>query len=57
MKSNVLVIGSGAREHVISEVVSKSYQVNMVYTLPGNSGMISVTVTAISVWWIHKLDW
>ena len=38
--AKVLVIGSGAREHVIIETLLKSDCVKMVYALKGNSGML-----------------
>ena len=37
--SKVLILGSGAREHIISESISKSTKVTNIYLLPGNSGM------------------
>ena len=37
----VLVIGTGAREHVIIETLLKSERVNKVYVLDGNTGMES----------------
>jgi formyltetrahydrofolate-dependent phosphoribosylglycinamide formyltransferase len=39
MSNRVLIIGSGAREHVIAENISKSDKVNKIYLMPGNSGM------------------
>ena len=38
---NVLVIGTGAREHVIVETLLKSDRVNKAYVLDGNTGMES----------------
>ena len=37
--ANVLVIGSGAREHVVAATFMKSSQVDHVYCAPGNPGM------------------
>ena len=36
---NVLVLGSGAREHTITWKVSKSSQVDKIFVIPGNPGM------------------
>ena len=36
---NVLVLGKGAREHCISEFLSKSGKVSTVFVFPGNDGM------------------
>jgi len=35
---NVLVIGSGGREHALSWKLSQSSKVETVYTAPGNGG-------------------
>ena len=35
--SKVLIIGSGAREHVITELINKSSEVNSIYIIPSNS--------------------
>ena len=40
--SNVLVIGSGSREHVICEKLSYSSNVRKIWVLPGNDGMHNV---------------
>ena len=39
---NVLVIGSGGREHTIAWKFSKSEHVTNVFVAPGNSGMTDV---------------
>ena len=35
---NVLVLGSGGREHAIIASFTKSKQVDKIYALPGNGG-------------------
>lgn len=42
MKRNILVIGSGGREHAIAHAFFKSPHVQQVYVLPGNPGMEDV---------------
>ena len=37
----VMVVGSGAREHVLASAVSRSPQVDQVICLPGNAGTAS----------------
>ena len=44
MGRNILVIGSGGREHAIAHAFSKSSSVKQVYVLPGNPGMENVAV-------------
>lgn len=39
MKQNILVIGSGGREHAIASAFEKSEKVARVYVAPGNPGM------------------
>ena len=36
---NILVVGSGAREHAIIKALSASQKVQKIYALPGNSGI------------------
>ena len=38
MLVNVLVVGSGGREHALSWKLSQSSKVETVFTAPGNSG-------------------
>ena len=38
MEINVLVIGSGAREHAICKNIFKSKRVKQIYCIPVNSG-------------------
>lgn len=40
-KDNVIVIGSGSREHVIVSKLTESSSVNKIYVYPGNSGMVA----------------
>ena len=45
---NILVVGSGGREHALSWKLSQSNKVETVYTAPGNGGTennISIDVT------------
>ncbi|ADC49995.1 phosphoribosylamine--glycine ligase [Alkalihalophilus pseudofirmus OF4] len=42
---NVLVIGSGGREHTIAWKLNQSKQVDQVFVAPGNDGMKDVAVT------------
>lgn len=44
MKRNILVIGSGGREHAIAHTFFKSPHVQQVYVLPGNPGMEDVAI-------------
>ncbi len=41
-KVNVLILGSGGREHAIAWKISKSNLLNNLYVAPGNSGTLSV---------------
>lgn len=42
---NVLVIGSGGREHVLVKTLSKSAHVKNIHAVPGNSSMASLATT------------
>ena len=39
---NILVIGSGGREHAIIKSISKSKKCSKIYALPGNGGTESL---------------
>ena len=36
---NIIVIGSGGREHAIIKKLSESKEIDKIYALPGNGGM------------------
>ena len=36
---NVMIIGGGGREHVITKYISRNPRVTKVYALPGNGGI------------------
>ena len=41
MKKNILIVGSGGREHALGWKLSKSQSVSTVYYCPGNGGTIN----------------
>lgn len=41
MTEQILIVGTGGREHAIAEALAKSEQVDVVYVAPGNPGMES----------------
>src|SRR5210317_1941026 len=41
---NVLVIGSGGREHAICWALNQSKNVNKIYCSPGNAGTIKISI-------------
>jgi phosphoribosylamine---glycine ligase len=45
MTLNILIIGSGAREHTIAWKLSQSPKVTALYTAPGNAGMARLSST------------
>jgi phosphoribosylamine-glycine ligase len=51
--ANVLVLGSGAREHAIASKLAESSKVGHVYVCRGNAGMVqqgsSSTTSSISI--------
>lgn len=47
--ANVLVIGSGAREHAIAATFTKSPQVDQVYCAPGNPGMAKDQIVSVAI--------
>ena len=42
---NILVIGSGGREHAIINYISKSNKCSKIFALPGNGGTESLAET------------
>ena len=40
MKKDIIVIGGGGREHAIIKALKKSPEINKIYALPGNAGML-----------------
>lgn len=60
MKYNVLVVGSGGREHAIARAFAKSKWVSKVYVAPGNPGMLldsqdPIECVAIEITAVDKL--
>ncbi len=41
---NVIVIGSGAREHALCQLISKSYLCDQLYCFPGNYGISQIAI-------------
>ena len=41
MKQNILIVGSGGREHALGWKLSESQSVSMIYYCPGNGGTIN----------------
>ena len=48
-KLNLLVVGSGGREHAICKSFSKSQKIANIYCAPGNSGMESAGINTINI--------
>ncbi|HBX66947.1 MAG TPA: phosphoribosylamine--glycine ligase, partial [Balneolaceae bacterium] len=42
MKYNVLLLGSGGREHALAWSISQSAQLNKLFIAPGNPGTASI---------------
>jgi phosphoribosylamine---glycine ligase len=49
-KKNVLVIGSGGREHAIIKYFRRSPDLNRIWVLPGNDGMVADAELASGSW-------
>lgn len=53
MKNDIIVVGSGGREHAIIKSLKKSPEINKIYALPGNAGMegdaVCVAVSATDI--------
>ena len=41
---NVLIIGSGGREHALAKTISRSKSLNKLYTSPGNPGTAEISI-------------
>ncbi len=48
-KLNLLVVGSGGREHAICKSFNESQNVANVYCAPGNSGMVSTGINTVDI--------
>ena len=42
---NILVVGSGGREHAICWALNQSKNVHKIYCLPGNAGTQNISLT------------
>ena len=49
MKTDILVVGGGGREHAIIKALRKSPEIGMIYALPGNGGIARDAVCVPSV--------
>ena len=45
----VIILGSGAREHIIAQKISKNNNVTMTYVCPGNTAMIDNKIDIIDL--------
>ncbi|MCX8513977.1 MAG: phosphoribosylamine--glycine ligase [Burkholderiales bacterium] len=56
LKKNILIIGSGGREHALAWKISKSKHVNMIFVAPGNGGTATEkNITNINLHTISEL--
>ena len=49
MKQNVLIIGSGGREHALAWKIAQSEHIGKLYVAPGNTGTAAVAENVPSV--------
>ena len=46
---NILVLGSGGREHAITWALAKSPKAEKLYVAPGNGGMLQMAEAAVNI--------
>ena len=51
---NILIIGSGGREHAISWKVSKSNKVKKIFVVPGNPGIVVKILQQELLTFVHQ---